>query len=247
VDVDKKLERFLKCRLAEETSLIDVNPLRIRPSLTLSRQAGARANTIGKRLVQYLDQFDETADHGWAVVDQRLVAKVIEDHKLPDSVAQYLPEDVRNPVSDTLEEILGLHPSSWTLFHYTVQTIRKLCALGNVIVVGRGGNLVTGDFPNTFHVRLVGAVENRVRQAREGYGMNAAEARNWVKETDHARARYVKRHLDSDIDDPVGYHLVINTDRISDSLAARIIGDSLLEWVAAGDSAQIFHPKTASK
>lgn len=247
MDVDKKLERFLKCRLAEEAGLFDVNPLRIRPSLTLSRQAGARANTIGRHVVQYLDQFDETADHGWAVVDQRLVAQVIEDHKLPDSVAQYLPEDVRDPVSDTLEEILGLHPSSWTLFHYTVQTIRKLCALGNVIVVGRGANLVTADFPNTFHVRLVGSVENRIRQAREGYRMADAEARVWVKETDHARARYVKRHLGADIEDPTTYHMILNTDRLSNSLAARIIGDSLLEWVASGESAQIFHPRTASK
>ena len=245
--MDKKLERFLRCRLAEETSPIEATPLRIRPSLTLSRQAGARAASIGEQLVQYLDQFDETADHGWAVVDQRLVAKVIEDHKLPDSVAQYLPENVRNPISDTLEEILGLHPSSWSLFHYTVQTIRKLCALGNVIVVGRGGNLATADFPNTFHVRLVGSVKNRVRQARDGYGMGEAEAQKWVKQTDHARARYVKRHLESDIDDPTNYHLILNTDRLCDSLAAKIIGDSLLEWAASGERARLFSPRSGSR
>jgi hypothetical protein len=62
--------------------------------------------------------------------------------------------------------------------------------------------------------------------------MTPKDAENYTRQTDSARAGYVSRHLHREIADPAAYHLVINTDRFSDTLAARIIGDTLLEWVA---------------
>lgn len=34
-----------------------------------------------------------------------------------------------------VDELLGLHPSSWTLVEHTTQTIRRLAVMGNVILV----------------------------------------------------------------------------------------------------------------
>lgn len=228
----KRLEDFLRVRLAEEMMASQRERNQLRPALTISREAGTRGDAIGQILAEYLEQFDESAEHGWALFDQSLVAKVIEDHKLPDSLAQYFREDSRNPVDEAIEQLLGLHPSDWTLFHYTADTIRKLCVMGNVIVMGRGGNYITRDLPNTFHVRLVGSKLCRVQAACRERGMNSTEARKYIKETDKARAGYVRQHLDRDIEDPTAYHLVLNTDLFSDELAARIIGDTLLEWLA---------------
>jgi cytidylate kinase len=226
------MEEFLRCRLAEEANQLRRSHSGNRPALTISRQAGTRGDAIGERLVDYLEQFDESAEHGWAFFDQSLVARVIEEHKMPDSLARYFREDSTNPVNEVIEQILGLHPSDWTLFHYTADTVRKLCVMGNVIVVGRGGNFITRDLPNTFHVRLLGSESHRVRTASRERNMSAAEARKFVRQTDKARAGYVKQNLNRQIDDPTGYHLVINTDLFSDELAGRIIGDTLLEWQA---------------
>jgi len=226
----KRLEDFLRVRLAEETM---ASHGRIaNPALTISREAGTRGEAIGEELAEYLFQFDESSDDSWVVFDQSLVAKVIEDHRLPDSLAQYFREDSRNPVNEAIEQLLGLHPSDWNLFHYTADTIRKLCVLGNVVIVGRGGNFITRDLPNTFHVRLVGTNSCREQNVACDRQMTPAEAKKYVKETDKARAGYVKQHLGRDVADPKAYHLVLNTDLFSDELAARIIGDTLLEWLA---------------
>jgi cytidylate kinase len=40
--------------------------------------------------------------------------------------------------------------------------------------------------------------------------------------------RYVKRHFHQNIDDPLLYHLIINTDRLSQEEATRLIGDAVL-------------------
>jgi cytidylate kinase len=46
---------------------------------------------------------------------------------------------------------------------------------------------------------------------------------------DRGRKRYLKRYFDTDLDDPMLYHLVINTDLVPYEEAARIIADAVLE------------------
>jgi hypothetical protein len=57
--------------------------------------------------------------------------------------------------SDAVDELLGLHPSSWTLVEHTTQTIRRLAIRGNVILVGRGSDFILAHFSDVYHVRLV--------------------------------------------------------------------------------------------
>jgi diguanylate cyclase (GGDEF)-like protein len=41
-------------------------------------------------------------------------------------------------ITDTLDELLGLHPPAWTLVRQMTETILHLAEMGNVILVGRG-------------------------------------------------------------------------------------------------------------
>ena len=56
------------------------------------------------------------------------------------------------PVEAIVEEVLGLHPSGWTLVQHATQTILRLAGLGRAILVGRGANIITARLPNVFHV-----------------------------------------------------------------------------------------------
>ena len=50
-----------------------------------------------------------------------------------------------------------------------------------------------------------------------------------VSEEDHARRRYVRRYFDADVDNPLLYHLVINTGKTGLAGAAEIIVEAALE------------------
>jgi cytidylate kinase len=100
--------------------------------------------------------------------------------------------------------------------------------MGYVILVGRGGNVITGTLPNVFHVRLVGSLEKRIAQAQEVHNLDRQAALEWIKKQDKGRTRYVKENYDKDIDDPLLYHLVLNTDLIHYNDAARLIGDEVI-------------------
>lgn len=200
----------------------------VRPFVTISRQAGAGGITVSEKLAQYLNEHDSKLCP-WTVFDQNLIEKVREEHNLPERFAPYMGEDKINEIDDTLEELFGLHPAKWALVHRTTETILHLGQMGRCILVGRGAHVVTAKFPGGFHVRLIGSLEKRVRHIQEYYDFNRKEAAEFIKKEDRDRAGYVKKYFDRKIDDPLLYHLVINTDLVSYEDAAKIISAAVLK------------------
>ena len=202
------------------------------PVITISRQAGAGGVIVGEKLAEYLCQHDPRKACPWTVFDKNLVTKVLEDHRISQQIAEYMPEDRQSEIRDAIEELLGLHPSSWTLAEKTAQTILHLAELGNTIIVGRGANVLIGHVPHAFHVRLVGSVEQRQKNLQEFNHLSAAEALAYLRRTDLGRKRYLKRHFDKDIDDPLLYHAVLNTDWLSATQVTTLMGEAVLRWIA---------------
>ena len=201
-------------------------PLR---AVTISRETGAGAVTVGKLLADYLEGREAGLPHSaWAVFDRELVKMVLRDHGLPAEVERYMPEDASGRFADAMEEVLGLHPSSWTLVQSTNHTIRRLALAGNVILVGRGAHLVAGGLRHVLHIRLVAPLDFRVRHIQEYYQLNRKQAEEFVRKGDQAKARYVRRNFESRVQDPLSFHLTINTGRVNYAQAARIIGDVVL-------------------
>ena len=201
-----------------------------RGTITVSREAGARATPICEHLADYLTQEDESTERGWSVHDKDLVERIIEENHLPPAVEKYLQEDRTGIIDDYLAQVMQMHPGDWTLFHHTVDTIRKLARLGNAIVIGRGGNFITSSLPNTFHVRLIGSEASRVAYVQRSQNLEKRDAIDYCRQTDKARKSYVKSHLHKDIEDPLAYNAVIRTDNIADEIIAHMLGDLYMDW-----------------
>lgn len=197
------------------------------PAITISRSEGAGGLTVSSELASYLKAKVPTHEE-WTIFDQKLVTKVIEVFNLKGRIGEFMKEDHKGMVSDAIEEFLGLHPSTWTLVERTNATILRLAQIGNVILVGRGANVVTSELPNVFHVRLVGSFEKRVEQAQKVFGFDLKAATSYIKKKDQGRKRYLKDNFDADIDDSLLYDVVINTDRVRYDEAARLIGDEVI-------------------
>lgn len=200
------------------------------PALTISRQCGAGLGRLEGPLLHYLDHYVESpSQRPWALFDQSFLGSLIEENRLPWEHAPFLIENAKFPVQASLGKKLNAPGSAWTFFNHSATAIRKLCAGGHAIIVGRAGNFVTADLPNTFHVRLVGGKEKRIRQIAQKHGMSVPDATELVEETDKSRSRLVSRSAAGEIDDPGSYHLVINTDNLSDRAIVRLIGEALID------------------
>jgi len=200
----------------------------VRRAVTISRQAGCGAVVVAEKLAHDLQGHSTGDACPWTVFDRNLIDKVLEDHGLPACLAKFLPEDRVSELEDLMADVFGVRPPSTTLLQQTAETVLRLAGAGNVILIGRGANMVTAKLPHVLHVRLVAPLERRIEHCVEAYNLTRAEARKFCRREDNARQRYLKKFFNADIEDPLLYHMIINTGLVSYDNAARIIGDALL-------------------
>jgi len=201
---------------------------RVRRAVTISRQAGCGAVMVAEKLAAYLQQHAPHEHTAWTVFDRELMDKVLTDHNLPKYLAKFLPEDRISQIEDTLADIFGVHPPSEKIVQQTAETLLQLAELGNAILIGRAGNIVTAKLPHVLHVRLVAPLDDRIERVCRDDNKSPVEARRFCVEEEQARTRYLKTYFHADINDPLQYHLILNTSRVGYENAARIIGDALL-------------------
>ena len=196
-------------------------------AITISRQAYANSHVIAGELIRLLEGDRGTGAGEWALFDRDLVHRILEDHNLPKAIARYMPEDRDHDFTGAINEILGVHPSLWELFHYTCDTIYKLARVGNVILIGRGAHIITRNLPHVLHVRIIAPFELRVRRAAGQLGISESEARKTLRQDDQARAAYVRSHFDEDPDNPHAYDLILNTGRVGTRQAVQLLQAAL--------------------
>jgi cytidylate kinase len=196
--------------------------------VTISRQAGCGALVVAEKLAHYLQEHSSKNACPWAVFDRNLMEKVLEDHNLPIRLARLMPEDRASQLEDILADVFEVHPPAETMLRQTAETLLKLAGLGNVILIGRGGTVITARLPHVLHVRLVAPLEKRVEHAHQFYSLTRNEAHKFCLSQDRARERYLKKYFKTDVNDPLLYHMIINTGRVSYADAAKLIGDAVL-------------------
>jgi hypothetical protein len=197
-------------------------------AVTISRQAGCGGVIVAEKLAKYLQERSPQTRGEWTVFDRDLMKQVLADHHLPAHLAKYLPEGRVSALEETLADIFGVRPSAQTLVQQSAETILKFAELGNVILVGRGGNFVTAKMPHVLHVRLVGALGDRIERIVHADHKTPSAARKFCLEEDQSRAHYIKTYFNADINNPANYHLIVNTSLLGYENAAKVIGDAVM-------------------
>ena len=228
---------ILNARLRTPTSRHPVASLASHPFITISREACAGATTLGRLLVPLLDEQLGGEGRSWMFLDKDLITHALTKHNLPERLAAYLPEDRVSEIKALVGELVGLHPSLWELEHKISEAILQLAHLGCVILAGRAAHLVTRSLKSGFHLRLVASMESRTKRMMELQNCDAATAKAALLNADRARQRYTQTNFGQNLDDPLGYDLVINTDRIAPSTAANLVVGALRDRLGVSGAA----------
>jgi cytidylate kinase len=222
---------FINCQLRDGGKSGALVEGGVRCAVTISRQAGCGALVVAEKLAHYLQEHSLKDECPWTVFDRNLMDKVLEDHNLPVRLAKFMPEDRASEIENILADVFEVHPPAETMLHQTAETILKLATLGNVILIGRGSTVITARLPHVFHVRLVAPLEKRIVHAHQfyhTYNKTMADARKFCLAEDRGRERYLKKYFNADANDPLLYHMIINTGLVSYDDAAKLIGDAVL-------------------
>jgi cytidylate kinase len=83
------------------------------------------------------------------------------------------------------------------VFALTQHMVRQAAAIGNGVIVGRGGAYFLKDRPDAYHVLIYAPFEEKVRREREA-GRSASQAAELVETVDRDRAAFIKKYFDID-------------------------------------------------
>ncbi len=226
---------FINCQLQAGREPESPGAAAARWFITLSRQSASGAHATGETLAKILQSRMPPGPAPWTVFDRNLVERVIEDHHLPRRLEKYMPEDRVTEITDIMDELFGLHPSSWTLVHQTSETILRLAQLGCCILIGRAAPAVTGRLEHGFHVRLIGSLEKRIERMMHFEELDRTAARKRIEKEDRARERYVRKYFRVNVNDPLRFDLVVNTDYFTAQDVAEVIAEAFLRRVRNGE------------
>jgi cytidylate kinase len=101
--------------------------------------------------------------------------------------------------------------------------IRELGARGEVVILGRGSQMLLAEMPRALHVLCVAPRKLRASRLAERDEIGIEEAIRRAAESDRARCAFYKKFWHVEVEDPKLYDLTIDTSRLSYDAATQVI------------------------
>ncbi|HLE52464.1 MAG TPA: cytidylate kinase-like family protein [Anaerolineales bacterium] len=103
------------------------------------------------------------------------------------------------------------------------QVMEELYDGGNVVILGRAGQIILRERPGVLHVRVVAPAKLRAERVAARYQISHPNAVARVEASDKNHRKFLKRFFKIDWDDPQFYDLLINTAHLDAIQNARLI------------------------
>lgn len=177
------------------------------PAITISREMGSLGTAIAQAAADTL---------GYRI----MCCEVINE-----AAARAGTPEVALAALDDLN-LLGLKPSfkQQQAYHRGVRIVmEEQAARGNVVLVGRAGQVILKDHRDVMHVRIVAPLALRIERIAARQRVSPAAARAQVETSDRTRRTYLRRYYHVDYNDVSLYDLVINTRGLTVEAATRIL------------------------
>lgn len=195
------------------------------PFVTISRQAGAGGHTLAREIIRKLDQrADAGWNRGWELFDQKLCAYLAQDPSTQASFESLLKEEYHHGVQQSVFEMLTGKAETYQLQKKIADVVRFLAWVGRVVIVGRAGMCVARKFPVGVHVRLVAPEAVRAERLANEWQKDLGSTLVELRRQDQERARMVRDMYGRQIDDPLLYTVVFNTEeRQTEGIASAVV------------------------
>lgn len=200
------------------------------PTITISRQFGSHGDTVAQLLCDRLDYryFDKNLMMGLAVqagLSMQTVIDLSEEQHRARTLVERLFSSFTAPMGDpgTWAAASNADAQQQLTMAKINHLIRAAYAESNVVIIGRGGQVILQDMPDVLHVRLIAPLELRIQRHQERSGLTPAAAREQVIKRDQSSADYVMHYFKIDSADPSLYDLILNTAKVTPAVAADMI------------------------
>ena len=179
--------------------------------VAISETAGSLGYEIGLRLAERLR---------YRFADREIIAKAAE--RFGETVT-----DLRHAAEEkpTLRERWTDSQSRYKA--YIEAIILEMATGDDVVLAGLASTIVLRPVTHALRVRTTAPERVRVERVEQQHGLIGEGALYHVRQSDHERAARVKFLYQVDVDDPLLYDLVLNTERLMADEGARLVQEAL--------------------
>lgn len=175
--------------------------------ITISRQAGSLGNEIAQETANAL---------GYDYIEKAQISEVLS--RLGFSISDIDKYDEKKP---SVWQTLTIHKSRFA--HFIMAAMYELASRQNVVIVGRGGQVIFKDFSGILHVRVVAPYATRVSRLMEQRGYKEDEAHRIIQQIDLDSAGYLSTYFNENPNNSDLYDLMINTRTMTLEKSAEMI------------------------
>jgi cytidylate kinase len=104
------------------------------------------------------------------------------------------------------------------------KVITSLAKTGDCIIVGRGGNIILKDEPNSLHLRFVASKKYRKKTLVEIKGVPENEVDKLIEKMDEKAVSYNEYYFNFNVNDPHEYSAVLNVEALGE--------EKIVDWIA---------------
>lgn len=192
-------------------------PSTIMRAITISREYGSGGGEIAARLANRL---------GWRLIDHEVIVEVARRLGVTEDDAAQRDERAESFVDQILRGFRAVDPTPLSALgvpeflvspeahDYTTalhETVLATAATGQVVIVGRGAQVILHERRDTLHVRVVAPLEQRALYVSQREGLDRDSAQRRIQKKDHDRQRYLRLTHDRRVDDSTLYDIILNT------------------------------------
>lgn len=103
----------------------------------------------------------------------------------------------------------------------------EFAAKGNVVIIGRGSQLVLHEIPGVIKVRMIAPLQLRVSRIQERFGISREEAANYVRKHDNSKRSLMQSVFDKDPTDLSLFDMTLNTANFGADTATNVVCESV--------------------
>ncbi len=186
--------------------------------ITISRQFGAGGRTLGEMIAKKLD---------YQFIDDLIVQELAEKANISTDFVKSMERSAGGIISkftagmlssNYIERLVGENKGYMDEHIYVKllhEVILEFAKIGNVVLLGRGGQYILHEFNNAYHILLVADLKSRIKFMQQFYDISDAKAAKVIKQGENRRSSLFKKFGKEDYDQPYLYHLVLNMSRLS--------------------------------
>ncbi|MFA6924665.1 MAG: cytidylate kinase-like family protein [Bacteroidales bacterium] len=163
--------------------------------ITISREFGCEGYELAELLINAINKKnnDKKEHPKWIVLHKDILEEAaLELNSKPHIISHIFNAEERGFLAELIASFSGsTHVSDETIKNAITKIILGYAEKGHVIIVGRGGCIISRMAPKSLHIRIVAPFEMRVEIVAKRFNISPSQAKEKIEEMDKHRSAFL--------------------------------------------------------